>query len=29
VQRILPGDDDFDAVIEAEHVGGPAESWYG
>jgi hypothetical protein len=25
VQRILPGNGDFDAIVEVEHVGGPGQ----
>jgi hypothetical protein len=28
VVRVLPGNDQFDAVIEVVHVGGRAEAWY-
>lgn len=26
VRRILPGNDEFDAIVEIEHVGGPGQS---
>jgi hypothetical protein len=28
VKRILPGSDDFDAIVEAEWVAGPAQAEY-
>jgi hypothetical protein len=28
VLRFLPGNDQFDAVIEVAHVGGRAQAWY-
>jgi hypothetical protein len=29
VRRVLPGEDDFDAIVEADWVAGPAQGWYG